>query len=728
MLNDRSCKEQIHYASHFSNSYFLGLCAALAFKKKMVLMSDCCKGFCLRKLFGRFQFFSVLGNFELRKVELGSVQHKSRISRLFSTKTHPERLSWESSSHAILLKKIESALKGHQVTEALAAFTDFKSLYGFPNRSVLSRLVSELSYSSNSHCLQRACDLVHLISKEKSGLLHPDILTKLSLSLARSQLPEPASGILRLMLQKDNLPSMEVLQLVVLHMVKTEIGTCLASNFLVEICNRFLQLSIMKNDHANLMKPNTMIFNLVLDACVRFKFSLKGQEIMELMSQTGVIADAHSIVIISCLHEMNGQRDELKKFKDYVDQCSAPVYYYQKFYASLLSLHFKFDDMDAAADLVLDMCGNRDSFPIKRARTNSQKPCLVPIGPSNLKAGLKLQVVPELLQKDSVLATDDHQDLVTFRNGRLLPTNKALAKLIYGYKRHGKTAELSKLLVSIQMLFHSLGGSNLCCDVIDACIRLGWLEAAHDILDDMESAGNPMGCASYKSLLIAYYKASMLRDAKALVKQMKKAGLEIDLSDGIDASACLSEVSNKYPSSSVGKSELIDCLVEKIKEKKEILPMVYELNSSLYFFCKAKMIEDALKTYRRMEGMKFQPSGQTFAFLIYGFSSLGMYREITILWGDIKRNVENGTLMLTRDLYELLLMNFIRGGYFERVLEVIGCMERCGMCTDKWMYKMEFLNLHKNLYRSLKASVGRSEVQSKRIEHVQAFRKWVGID
>lgn len=701
---------------HFSKSYFLGFHAAIAIQEN-ALMSDSYKGFCLRKLFGRFQIFSVFCK-----------QHKSRISQVFSTKTHPERLSWESSSHAILLKKIELALRGHEVSEALAAFNDFKSLYGFPNRSVLSRLVSELSYSSNSHCLQKACDLVHLISKEKSGLLDPDMLTKLSLSLARSQLPEPASGILRLMLQKDNLPPMEVLQLVVLHMVKTEIGTCLASNFLVEICSRFLQLSTVKKDRANLMKPNTMIFNLVVDACVRFKFSLKGQEIIELMSQTGVIADAHSIVIISCLHEMNGQRDELKKFKDYVDQCSGPVYYYQKFYANLLSLHFKFDDIDAAADLVLDMCGDRDYFPIKKHRKNSQKPCLVPIGPSNLKAGLKLQVVPELLQKDSVLATEDYQDLVTFRNGKLLPTNKALAKFIYGYKRHGNIAELSKLLLSIQTLVHSLGGSKLCCDVIDACIHLGWLESAHDILDDMQSAGNPMDCATYKSLLTAYYKAKMFRDAEALVKQITKAGLEIDLSDRIDVPARLSEISNKYPSSSIYKSELIECLVGEIKEEKEIPPVLYELNSSLYFFCKAKMIGDALKTYRRMQGMKFHPTGQTFAFLMYGFSSLEMYRDITILWGDIKRNVENGNLLLTRDLYELLLMNFIRGGYFERVLEVIGCMERCGMCTDKWMYKMEFLNLHKNLYRSLKASKGRTEVQSKRIEHVQAFRKWVGID
>ena len=72
-----------------------------------------------------------------------------------------------------------------------------------------------------------------------------------------------------------------------------------------------------------------------------------------------------------------------------------------------------------------------------------------------------------------------------------------------------------------------------------------------------------------------------------------------------------------------------------------------------------------------MVDMKIQPTSQTFAFLMCGYSSLGMYREITILWGDIKRFMRSGNLVGNRDLYELLLLNFLRGGYFERVLEVI---------------------------------------------------------
>lgn len=199
-----------------------------------------------------------------------------------SMSTRPERICWEGSSHAVLLQKLETALKDHQLDEAWESFNDFKSLYGFPQDTLVGRLITELSYSSDPRWLQKACDLVLIFLKETSGLLQQDILTKLSLSLARSQLPIPASMIMRLMLERESLPPMNVLWLVVLHLVKTEVGTYIATNFLVQICDCFQRLS------AKLIKPDTMIFNLVLDACVRFKLSFKGQQLIELMPQIKV--------------------------------------------------------------------------------------------------------------------------------------------------------------------------------------------------------------------------------------------------------------------------------------------------------------------------------------------------------------------------------------------------------------------------------------------------------
>lgn len=63
-----------------------------------------------------------------------------------------------------------------------------------------------------------------------------------------------------------------------------------------------------------------------------------------------------------------------------------------------------------------------------------------------------------------------------------------------------------------------------------------------------------------------------------------------------------------------------------------------------------------------------------------------MYKDITILWVDIKWKMESENPVVSRDLYEYLLMNFLQGCYFERVMEVIVLMEERGMYAYKWMY------------------------------------------
>lgn len=659
-------------------------------------------------------------SYHFRNIIVFKTCHKPFLPH-YSTSTKTESICWEGSTHTILLRKLGVALKEHRVNEAWETYSDFKKLYGFPNQSLMSELMTELSYSSDPYWLQRACDLVFLVRKEKSDLLCPHLLIKLSLSLARAQMPGPTSMILRLMLEKEWLPPLNMLRTVFLHMVKTDVGTYLSSNILIELCDLFKKLSANRSASKRLIKPDTMIFNLVLDACMRYKSSFKGYQIIELMADAGVAADAHTIVIISRIHEMNGQRDELKKFKDAVDQVSVPlVHHYMQFYDSLLSLYFKFNDVDAASELIFDMYRCKESIHSRKDIKDPQKPFLVSIGSQNIRAGLKIQIFPELIQKDSVLKVESKEELVICKTGKIVLNNKGMAKLVIKYKRSGRISELSKLLISIHKV-GSMKEESLCSQVIDACITVGWLEIAHDILDDMELAGYPMGNSLYLSLLRAYHERNMFREVKVLRKQIRKAGLSTDMAD---ESLTLSE----ERTTSTGKADLAESFIKEMEEEeKTVASMVYELNSSIYFFWKAKMTGDALKTYRKMQEMKIQPTVETFFNMVSGYSSLEMYREITILWGDIKRNMESGNLVVNRDLYEFILLNFLRGGYFERVMEVVGYMKEHGMYIDKWWLKVEFLKLHNDLYRNLKASSARTEAQSKRIEDVRNFRKWVGI-
>ena len=646
-----------------------------------------------------------------------------RFCRCVHTSVNTTTLCWGGSSHTVLLGKLEIALRDHQIDEAWELFNDFRRLYGFPKDNILLMLISQLSYTFDCNWLQKACNLVLQIWKEKPVVLQLNALTKLTLGLARSQMPIPASEMLRLMLQIKRLPQMELLQMIIMHMVKTEVGTYLASNILVQICDCFSQQAASRNDQAKSMKPDTGIFNLVLHACVGFRLSFKGQQLVELMSRTGVVAEAQTIVLIARIYDMNGQRDDLKNFKMHIDQVSPLlVCHYCHFYDSLLSLHFKFDNFDSATNLVLEICRFGDSRSIQKRWMDFQKSSLVPIGSPHLKDGLKIKIMPELLQRDSVLNVEVKPEFINYKNGKLVASNKTLAKLIVEFKRLGKTSELSKLLLQVQKGLASVKGSNLCSDVVKACIYLGWLETAHDILDDIEVAGSAMGSAVYFLLLEAYYKQEMLREADVLQKQMAKAGLSTAMAEDMANRSLLHENEPK-----THDTPLAESIVQEMEETSGISSRVYKFNSSIYFFCKAKMVEDALQAYKRMQQTGIQPTARTFADLAFGFSSLQRYRDITFLWGDMKRNMQSKGLVLSRDLYEFLLLCFLQGGYFERVMEVVGHMEEQKMFTDKGMYKDQYLKLHKNLYRSLKPSEARTEAQKNRLEHVRAFKKWVGI-
>lgn len=647
---------------------------------------------------------------------------------------------WEGSTSATLLRKLESALKDDSVNEAWEAFSNFNRLYGFPEQHLVSKMIILLSYSSSCQWLHKAYDLVLAVQNEKPHLLHYDPLTRLALTLLRTQMPVPASSVLRIVLENGKLPPIDIWSTLFFYLVKTRIGSYLASDILIDICefvlHRTSETISSKNMNANATKPNITIFNLVLNSCAKFGSTLKVQQIIELMPQVGAVADANTIIIIARIYEMIGQRDELKKLKKHIDGVSSVLLnrHYRQFYDSLLSLHFKYNDIDAAAELMLDLY--RRPKPLQSssgscAKSNGpQTYCMVQIGSSNLKMGYKIMVEPNQMQNDIVV--DAYSSLVLFTDGKLVPSERALAKLINGYMKERKIDKLSNFLINTQKEIDS-EEVNLCLGVMDACIQLGLLDTAHDILDNMESAGIPIGNKTYESLLRSYCRENMLEESKVLLKQMRKVGQFVNISDEQALFQYVSEESaanpcDKITATSIGKSHLVKHLDREINEEDSRCELIYEFNSSIQFFCKAKMIEDALKTFKRMKQRNIQPTVQTFSHLVYGYSLLKMYRQITILWGEIRRRLDDGVLSADRDLFEFLLLNFLKGGYFERVLEIINYMIRHNMYIDKWKYKREFLKFHKILYRSLKASNTRTDAQSKRLEHVRAFRRWVGID
>ncbi|KAK3127406.1 hypothetical protein QOZ80_7AG0572870 [Eleusine coracana subsp. coracana] len=634
-------------------------------------------------------------------------------------------LAWEAPSRETLLRKIEGDMKDGNVDEAMQSFGDYKRLHGLPEPQVLNSVIVSLSYTCSRRWLLRAFDMVLSVYQVNSNLLNSGSLMRLALALARDQMPVPASTVLRIMLETKMLPDVNMLSMSFMHMVKSQVGSYLAADVLAETCECYLDHVTDRRQLKRLdpIKNNVTVFNIVLQSCVNFKCMIKAQKIMELMSSIGVLADLNTVIISSRVFEMVGQRDEMLHMKRSIDSLTYLPFlqYYQHFYDCLLSLHFKYNDMDAAAKLLIDLNQQQKSGVF--FNNGMQKQGMIQIGSSNLKTGYKIMFDPGKVDKGLVLDTANHFGLVVRTDGKLLHSEKALAKLIVGCVN----ARNMHALCSVFITLHK-GLERVCpLDVINACIKMGWLHAAHDILDHLQAAGMPVEISSYIHLLRAYEKENKLEEFNGLLQQIQKIA---SLMDNIHTNSLFTikniakTVKDDMP---LIKSSLFVTLLEERRHYNPRDHLTLEFNNSILFFSNAKMMEDALSTYKCMREQNIRPTCHTFCHILSGYSSMGMHREITILWGEIKRRVDFGDLDVDRDLLDSFVLNFLKGGYFTRVMEVIICMKNHNMYCDKWKYRHVFLKLHKNLFRNLSSLHDKTEAQNKRIEDVQAFRSWAGI-
>ncbi|XP_052162077.1 pentatricopeptide repeat-containing protein At4g17616 isoform X1 [Oryza glaberrima] len=635
-------------------------------------------------------------------------------------------LPWEAPSRETLLRTINAALDDGNVDDVLQAFANYKTLHGLPEPRVLDRMIVSLSYASSRRWLQRAFDMVLSVYQCNGNLLNCGSLMKLALALARDQMPIPASTVVRIILESGKLPDVDMLTMVYLHMVKSQVGSYLAADVLCETCECFLEQIGDRRQLKKLdpIKSNVTLFNMVLKSCVDFKCMIKAQRIMELMSLVGVVADVNTVAIASLVFEMVGQRVELVNMKRSIDSfASLPfIQHYLYFYGSLLNLHFKYNDMDAAAQLLVDLY--RQQKPRAFVGDSVHKQGVIQIGSGNLKTGFRIMFDPIKVDKGFVLDTESQFGLLAVIDGNIRPSEKALAKFIVGCLKASKVRALSSFLITLHK--EDLKGPSH-SDVISACILMGWLHAAHDILDDLESAEIPVLICTYMSLLRAYEKENKPEEVDRFLQQIQKKAYtmaDFHTNPSFTIKDVAKIVKDEMP---LRNSSLLSSLVQEIEHYSSREHLTFEFNNSILFFCKANMMDDALSTYKRMREQNVKPSLHTFCHILCGYSSLGMHREIAMLWGEIKRRLEYGELTVDRDLLDCLILNFLNAGYFARVMEVLSYMANRKMYCDKWKYKQVFLKLHKNLYRNLNLLHEKTEEQSKRIEDVRAFRSWAGV-
>lgn len=687
--------------------------------------------------------------------------------------------------------EIENAIDELRFDDAWRAYEKHVHMDGLPRKSVLSKLITGLAETCDAHWLNQAYNVVSHAFEEKHELLGKEPLIYLSLTLARCALPNLAINVVRKLVKMEEYPPVSAWSAIVSHMCQTNTGAFLAADLVMELGYLFQNNRVDPRKKSNRpllsMKPNSFTFNIVLTASLLFGTTRKAEQLLELMPRIGVKPEVNLLIVMARIYERNGHRDEVQKLKRYVDEaCGLSESEFRQFYDCLLSCHLKFRDLDSAVDMVLDMLrkgknakrsleaakavleaveNKRLYFPYYE-KTEAENPCSSerPVSNSQMLsyvsffkddsfARLELEA-RELLK----LLSDKLQEqvgLVKSEHGILHPTETMYAKLVKAFLEADKISALASFLVKASKEDSPVSVErSFVVQVINACICLGLLEQAHDLLDEMRFSGIRVGSSIYSSLLKAYCKKGQHEDdITALLKDAQQAGIQLDASCYEDLIQFRASHSNtpgalhlfkELKNSNVLKSghkefqtlvhgsdekeaALTTRLVEEVRSGHMVNHAVHDWNNVIHFFCKKRLMHDAHSALNKMRASGHVPNAQTFHSLITAYAAIGgKYVEVTDLWGEMKVLAGSSSMKFDQELLDSLLYCFVRGGFFLRAMEVIEMMEKSDMFIDKYKYKSLWLKYHRTLYKG-KAPKVQTEAQLKRREAAIHFKKWIGL-
>ncbi|XP_059646810.1 pentatricopeptide repeat-containing protein At1g03100, mitochondrial [Cornus florida] len=696
---------------------------------------------------------------------------------------------------AKLCMELQDAIDEHRLSDAWKLQEQHMQMEGFPRKSIVNKLLTSFAESQDVTWLEKAYGLVEkAIEGSKQNLLEKETLIYLAFALARCGLPVPASTVLRKLLAMEQFPPVTAWSAILAHMSRTAPGSYLAAELVLEIGYLFQDGRVDPRKKINepliAMKPNTTTFNIALAGCLLFGTTRKAEQLLEMMPHIGVKADTTLLIIMSHIYARNGRREELKKLKRHIDEAhDLSDIHFRQYYNCLLTCHLNFGDLESASHMVLEMVRKA-----KEAQNSLASATLIfeaaESGKTAVTAPSRQHLNdrksdesenPRLLRSPSISYYDFFRDrkfselefeakdllemslvklqsqvqLITTERGILQPTERMYVKLVKAFLDAGKMKDLADFFIKAEREDSPVSADNSALvHVINSCISLGWLDQAHDLLDEMRLSGVRTGSSVYASLLKAYCKANRAGEVTSLLRDASKAGIQLDSScyealiqsrviqkDNLGALNLFKEMKEaKIPRAGNqefemlikgcregGEAGLMAKLLQEIKEGQSADCGVHDWNNVIHFFSKKRLMQDAEKALKKMRSLGHAPNAQTFHSMVTGYAAIGgKYIEVTELWGEMKVLAFSSAMKFDQELLDSVLYTFVRGGFFARANEVVEMMERGKMFIDKYKYRTLFLKYHKTLYKG-KAPKFQSEAQFKKRESALTFKKWVGL-
>ncbi|XP_073294176.1 pentatricopeptide repeat-containing protein At1g69290 [Primulina huaijiensis] len=606
-----------------------------------------------------------------------------------ATLSKPQENSLSQAQRSNLETNLQQFLFDHYTDEAWKAFKTFTNCSSFPSKSLTNSLIIHLSSLSDAHNIKRAfASVVYLLEKNPSLLEHESVKKLLdSLKIANSG--APAFALVRNMLKNRFFMPFEMWGVVLVDICRQNGSFDAFLSVFHESC----RISI--DEKLNLLKPDLVACNAVLECYCRELESISDAEkVIETMSVLGVRPDKFTLGFLGYLYALKGLQEKVMELDSFMGRFG--ISDKKVLSDNVIRGYVKSGDLQSASATIL------------RYLKEGEEQCF--------SEGTCNEIVEGFLQ-----------------NGNL----KGLANLV---------VESQKLEPASFEVDKSVGYG-----VITACINLGLLDKAQNILHEMNVQGASVGLGAYVPILKAYSREKRTAEAAQLVSEICNLGLPLDVvtydsliessmscqdfrsafslyRDMRESRVC--ELKGSYLTIMTGltehhRPELMAAFMDEVVQDPRVEVGTHDWNSIIHAFCKAGRMGDARRTFRRMIFLQFEPNEQTYLSLINGYVAMEKYFSVLLLWNEVKRKVfgeGEKRLKLDNSLVDAFLFALVRGGFFDAVMQVVEKSQEMKIFVDKWRYKQAFMENHKKLRVS---NLRRRNFR--KMESLIAFKNWAGL-
>lgn len=545
-----------------------------------------------------------------------------------------------------------------------------------------------MSSHKDTHNLKRAFASAIFVAERKPDLLNFETIKTLLEALKNANSAAPAFALVKCMLKNRFFAPFSLWGDILVKISRESKNLGVFLQVFNENCR------VVIDEKIDCMRPNLSACNAALEGCCRDLESVSDAEsVIETMAILKVRPDETSFGLLAYLYALKGLKEKIIELEGFMSKFD--FVYRGTFIRNLISGYVKSGDLESVSGVILHDLGDKDL---------------------NFGEETFCEIVGGFLQNGTI---------------------KDLANLI---------SEAQKLEAQSILVEKSIGYG-----IINACVNLGFLDKAHNVLDEMNTKGCSIGLGVYIPILKAYSKEQRTAEATQLVMDISNSGLELDVhtyDSLIDVSmssqdfqsafslfrdmreARIAELKSSYLTIMTGltenhRPELMAAFLDEIVEDPRIEIGTLDWNSIIHAFCKARRLEDARRTFRRMAFLQFEPNEQTYLSLINGYANAEKYFSILMMWNEVKkRTLINGDkrFKLDTNLVDAFLYALVKGGFFDAVMQVVEKSQEMKIFVDKWRYKQVFMEKHKKLrVQKLRKR------NFKKMEALVAFKNWAGL-